>query len=690
MEQTANSTPAEHPSFEIGKDAANSPILSTSVNIAVLESSTSGLVPTSVPITPPNDNQSHLGVGPNAGKDTIPWGKMQDQRRKEAEEREKSRKEAEEREKKNFTLSDFEDWVLLEERLEEREKAKSEYSSHFEKSRYKMVKPREPKVDLKARYGFGKTLQIPYLDSQIAKDPRVQPERVKNQPNSPSNLEEAAKCRTPPLPPMQSNSLTSKVSKPKAKNGLNDLQTPRLCEIPSTAPNAAISQIPSYSMPSLEIEPTTPATVPEDFSTTPCYTLAPSSIGSNDKSANLNPVGGSSKRFQFKKSDANGKGVKNKMFKSVVHTQEDSDRESIFQDEDFGSNAAVDVDHGLQVAQGSAPNAEKDIKSADTITTISPKMSTSLTSKVSKPKENSNAMTPSELKQFANKHREDQKQKLKSFGFTKGSQMQKITITNSASYTKRKAPQGSNTNTVNQASNPISKKMFTSKVPSASVSTAAVPELILPGILHSEDKKVNQEDSDKVKKFTSLVLLSKNKELSKEESDQMEKLRKEITEKNVKKRERKENLPSQKCSKKPKLNIQENFFNESEESDFSKMVEESLEHSTPASVLPAAVPELTSSSKDKKLRNKESEKMEKFKKKIAEKNEKKRQKKEKSQKNKENLPKPSKKQKINIQEKVHEIVDNKQVCFQCNARFTDVRAYLKHTKICKQSFNIGI
>ena len=120
------------------------------------------------------------------------------------------------------------------------------------------------------------------------------------------------------------------------------------------------------------------------------------------------------------------------------------------------------------------------------------------------------------------------------------------------------------------------------------------------------------------------------------------------------------------------------------------MVEESLEHSTPASVLPAAVPELTSSSKDKKLRNKESEKMEKFKKKIAEKNEKKRQKKEKLQKNKENLPKPSKKQKINIQKKVHEIVDNKQVCFQCNARFTDVRAYLKHTKICKQSFNIGI
>ena len=431
--------------------------------------------------------------------------------------------------------------------------------------------------------------------------------------------------------------------------------------------------------------------VPEDFSTTHCYTLASSSIGSNDKSANLNPLGGSSKRFQFKKSDANGKGVKNKMFKSVVHTQEDSDRESIFQDEDFGSNAAVDVDHGLQVAQGSAPNAEKDIKSADTITTISPKMSTSLTSKVSKPKENSNAMTPSELKQFANKHREDQKQKLKSFGFTKGSQMQKITITNSASYTKRKAPQGSNTNTVTLASTPILKKMSTSKVPSALVSTAAIPELILPGILHSEDKKVNQEDSDKVKKFTSLVLLSKNKELSKEESDQMEELRKEIVEKNVKKRERKENLPSQKCSKKPKLNIQEKvIFNESEESDFSKMVEESLEHSTPASVLPAAVPELISSSKDKKLSNKESENMEKFKKKIAEKNEKKRQKKEKLQKNKENLPKPSKKQKNNIQEKVHEIVDKKQVCFQCNARFTDVRAYLKHTKICKQSFNIGI
>ena len=41
-----------------------------------------------------------------------------------------------------------------------------------------------------------------------------------------------------------------------------------------------------------------------------CSTLAPSSIGSNDKSADLNPHGGSSKRFQFKKSDAKGKGVK--------------------------------------------------------------------------------------------------------------------------------------------------------------------------------------------------------------------------------------------------------------------------------------------------------------------------------------------------------------------------------------------
>ena len=77
-----------------------------------------------------------------------------------------------------------------------------------------------------------------------------------------------------------------------------------------------------------------------------CSTLAPPSIGSNDKSTNLNPLGGSSKRFQFKKSDAKGKGVKNKWLKSVVHTQEDnSDCESIFQDDDFGSNAAADVDH---------------------------------------------------------------------------------------------------------------------------------------------------------------------------------------------------------------------------------------------------------------------------------------------------------------------------------------------------------
>ena len=77
-----------------------------------------------------------------------------------------------------------------------------------------------------------------------------------------------------------------------------------------------------------------------------CSTLAPSSIGSNDKSADLNPHGGSSKRLQFKKSDAKGKGVKNKWLKSVVHTQEDnSDCESIFQDDDFGSNATADLDH---------------------------------------------------------------------------------------------------------------------------------------------------------------------------------------------------------------------------------------------------------------------------------------------------------------------------------------------------------
>lgn len=73
-------------------------------------------------------------------------------------------------------------------------------------------------------------------------------------------------------------------------------------------------------------------------------TLAPSSIGS--KSAIVNPLGGSSKRFHFKKSDINGKGVKNKMLKSVVHTQEDnSDCESIFDDGDFSSNAAAHVDH---------------------------------------------------------------------------------------------------------------------------------------------------------------------------------------------------------------------------------------------------------------------------------------------------------------------------------------------------------
>ena len=73
-------------------------------------------------------------------------------------------------------------------------------------------------------------------------------------------------------------------------------------------------------------------------------TLAPSSIGS--KSAIVNPLGGSSKRFQFKKSDTNGKGVKNKMLRSVVHTQEDtSDCESIFEDGDFDSNATVDHDY---------------------------------------------------------------------------------------------------------------------------------------------------------------------------------------------------------------------------------------------------------------------------------------------------------------------------------------------------------
>ena len=89
-----------------------------------------------------------------------------------------------------------------------------------------------------------------------------------------------------------------------------------------------------------------------------CSTLAPPSIGSNDKSTNLNPLGGSSKRFQFKKSDAKSKGVKNKWLKSVVHTQEDnSDCESIFQDDDFGSNAGADLDHDY------APRPVKKIQS---------------------------------------------------------------------------------------------------------------------------------------------------------------------------------------------------------------------------------------------------------------------------------------------------------------------------------------
>ena len=42
-------------------------------------------------------------------------------------------------------------------------------------------------------------------------------------------------------------------------------------------------------------------------------TLAPSSIGSNEKSTIGNPLGGSSKRFQFKKLDSNGKVIKKKM-----------------------------------------------------------------------------------------------------------------------------------------------------------------------------------------------------------------------------------------------------------------------------------------------------------------------------------------------------------------------------------------
>ena len=89
-----------------------------------------------------------------------------------------------------------------------------------------------------------------------------------------------------------------------------------------------------------------------------CSTLAPPSIGTNDKSTNLNPLGGSSKRFQFKKSDAKSKGVKNKWLKSVVHTQEDnSDCESIFQDDDFGSNAGADLDHDY------APRPVKKIQS---------------------------------------------------------------------------------------------------------------------------------------------------------------------------------------------------------------------------------------------------------------------------------------------------------------------------------------
>ena len=64
----------------------------------------------------------------------------------------------------------------------------SDYFSHFVKvkSRYGLVNTRKPIVNLDGPYDFGKTLRIPNSDSQIAKDPRVQPKRVQNQ----SNLED--------------------------------------------------------------------------------------------------------------------------------------------------------------------------------------------------------------------------------------------------------------------------------------------------------------------------------------------------------------------------------------------------------------------------------------------------------------------------------------------------------------------
>ena len=230
MEQTADSTPAEHPSFEIGKDAANSPILSTSVNLAVLESSTSGLVPTSVPITPQNDHQSRLGVAPNAGKDTIPENIM--------------------------TISEFEDWILPDSSTKDdfahltpsarisKMLMDSAFSRHLKevRARFVNVNPREPTVNLEALYGFEQTLQIPNSDGQITEHLHWQPERVQNQPISPSNLEAVAKRRTSSLPPIQSKSLISKVSK-------------------TAAPNAAI---PSKSVTPLVIEPTTEVLPPID------------------------------------------------------------------------------------------------------------------------------------------------------------------------------------------------------------------------------------------------------------------------------------------------------------------------------------------------------------------------------------------------------------------------------------------
>lgn len=67
-----------------------------------------------------------------------------------------------------------------------------DYSNHFKnvKSRFGRINPRKPVVNLESPYDFTKTLRIPNYDGQTAKDPRVQPKRVRNQSNSPSNLED--------------------------------------------------------------------------------------------------------------------------------------------------------------------------------------------------------------------------------------------------------------------------------------------------------------------------------------------------------------------------------------------------------------------------------------------------------------------------------------------------------------------